>query len=105
MKTIKRIVFVVIMFGTLFSYANKSNIYSNTPVVTVKKSSIFISKKNIKNKEIKILLYYNEELIYSNTFKGKENLNKVFRLLETEKGKYKVIMHSNNETFTKEIEI
>ena len=105
MKTLKRNVLVVFMLGTLISYSNENITSNNNPIVKVKKSSIFISKKNVKNKEVKILLYYNEELIYSNTFKEKGNLKKVFRLLESEKGTYKIVMHSNNETYSKEIEL
>lgn len=83
---------------------NKKETFSK-PVIKSGKNSIYVSKKNTKKEAVKISLYYKDELIYSNTFKEKENLNTLFHLLETEKGTYKVVVYCNNKSFTKEFEI
>lgn len=74
------------------------------PEIKAENNSIYISKKNSSKEPVSIVLYYKNELIYSNTFIDTERFNKVFRLLKTEKGKYTAIVFSKNKSFKKEIE-
>ena len=83
-----------------FTAENKRAIYK--PTIKTKNNTVLISKKSSGNEIVKISLYYKNELIYLNTFKGEENLNKVFRLLENKKGAYKVVINGNNKYYTKE---
>ncbi|MGJ8743496.1 DUF3244 domain-containing protein [Polaribacter sp.] len=76
------------------------------PVIRTEKNSVLISKINFDRKPVKVILYYNDELIYSKTItENKDILNKVYRLSNTEKGDYKVIVYCNNKEYTKEFKI
>ena len=125
MKTkMKKSLLVVCMFGTFINYASENKNYNiiekkttvefanlNTaffePIIKIrnKKNLVYISKENSSKEPVKVTLYYYNRIIYSKTFKAEEKLSKVFRLLESETGSYKIIVKSEGKSFIKNFEI
>ena len=101
MKTLKKTILVVCMFGTLFNYANDKKNFSiklDTKKVKVefpnvkKGNSIFIKDK------------YGQKL-YSEGINITGNYSKTFNLSSLEKGIYSIELHTNTEVFEKEFYI
>ncbi|MCG1034898.1 hypothetical protein [Polaribacter sargassicola] len=87
-----------------FLESNKKKIYK--PIVRTEKNMVLISKIALDNSPLSIDLYYNGNLINSETLESKDGLvNRVYKLSETEKGDYQVIIKSDNKVYTKDLTI
>ncbi len=75
------------------------------PVVRTKKNRIFVSQFSFESEPLTIDIYFEDELISSETLKGKQELNRIYSLSETEKGAYKVIMYSNERAYIETFKI
>jgi hypothetical protein len=75
------------------------------PVFRTEDSMVLISKIALDTKEMQVELYYENELIHSETVKGHEILNRVYRLDETFKGEYTAIVKSNERVFIENFRI
>jgi hypothetical protein len=72
------------------------------PVIRIKDNLILISKMNFEKEPLKIVLYYNDEIILSEKVKDSDDiLNRVYRVSKKIKGDYKVVVKSNNRTYKK----
>ena len=69
------------------------------PVFRNKENVLMISKISFDKKPSKISLYYNDEIIYSETVKSEDIFNRVYKLDKEVKGDYKVIIYNNNRSF------
>jgi hypothetical protein len=87
------------------SFLTKENKKVYKPVIRNKENLILISKINFENEPLKVFLYYKEEVIFSKIVTGKQILNRIYKLSESEKGDYKVIIYSNNRIYFKEFTI
>ncbi|MHB0756538.1 hypothetical protein [Polaribacter sp. M15] len=83
--------------------SSKKIIYK--PVVRNENNKLFISKIAFDKKPLEVALYYNDEIIYSETVKGDAILNRVYKLDKEIKGGYKVIIRNNGRSFIKEFKI
>lgn len=73
------------------------------PVVRIKDNLILISKMNFEKEPLKVVLYYNDEIILSeNTTDSSDIINRVYRLSKNIKGNYKVIVKTDNRTYKKD---
>jgi len=72
------------------------------PVIRAKEDLIFISKNNLDNELVKIILYYNDNPIYTETVTHETHLNRVYKLDCNEKGNYKAVVISNKKSYVKE---
>tara|TARA_B110000879_G_C11130299_1_gene495711 strand:+ start:262 stop:843 length:582 start_codon:yes stop_codon:yes gene_type:complete len=73
------------------------------PVVRIKDNLILISKMNFEKEPLKVVLYYNDEIILSeNTTDSSDIINRVYRLSKKIKGNYKVIVKTDNRTYKKD---
>jgi hypothetical protein len=73
------------------------------PVVRIKDNLILISKMNFEKEPLKVVLYYNDEIILSeNTTGSSDIINRVYRLSKKIKGNYKVIVKTDNRTYKKD---
>ena len=52
-----------------------------------------------------ILLYYNDEDVLSETLSGDKMLKRVYKLSQKETGVYKVVISSDERTYSKEFKI
>ena len=75
------------------------------PVIRNEKDLILISKMGFNNKPLKVEIYYEDEIVYSETVKGENLLNRVYKLSEAEKGEYKVVVNTDNRIYIKDITI
>ena len=76
------------------------------PVIRTENNLVLISKLAFDNQPLKIAIYYNDEVIFSETVKDEKNLLKrVYKLSKEEKGDYKVIINSNNRSYIKDFNI
>jgi hypothetical protein len=72
------------------------------PVIRTIENLVLISKINFDKKPIKISLYLNGEVIFSETVKDEDLLKRAYRLENEIKGDYKVIISSNDKSYTNE---
>ena len=75
------------------------------PVIRNEKDLILISKMDFNNEPLNVVIYYKNEIIVSETINGDEVLNRVYKLSETEKGDYKVIVNTDNRMYIKDLTI
>ena len=76
------------------------------PVIRTENNLVLISKLAFDNQPLKIAIYYNDEVIFSETVKDEKNLLKrVYKLSKEEKGDYKVVINSNNRSYIKDFNI
>ncbi|MDX6745697.1 DUF3244 domain-containing protein [Polaribacter sp. PL03] len=76
------------------------------PVIRTEDNLVLISKLAFDKQPLKIAIYYNDEVIFSETVKDEKNLLKrVYKLSKEEKGDYKVIINSNNRSYIKDFNI
>lgn len=68
-------------------------------------NKLMITKIAFDEQPLKIALYYNNEVIYSESVKGGSIVNRVYKLDEEIKGDYKVIIHNNGRSYSNEFEI
>ena len=75
------------------------------PIIRTAENLVFISKMSFDNAPIKITLYYEGAIIYSETIKEEKELERVFRLLKTKKGAYRVAINSKKRGYSKNFKI
>lgn len=75
------------------------------PVFRVEKDKLLISKLALDASEMKIELYFSNELIHSETAKGSAILNRAYKLDHSITGEYTAIVRSNGRVFVKNFKI
>ncbi|MDX6745698.1 DUF3244 domain-containing protein [Polaribacter sp. PL03] len=76
------------------------------PVIRAENNLVLISKLAFDNQPLKIAIYYNDEVIFSETVTDEKNiLKRVYKLSKEEKGDYKVVINSNNRSYIKDFNI
>ena len=71
------------------------------PLIRLKGDLLLISKVSFKE-PLNIVLYYEENTIVDEQFEGKDIINRIYKLSESQKGDYKIIINSENRIFKKE---
>lgn len=75
------------------------------PVIRNEGNTIFISKLSLNSEELEIELYFEGELIHSETVIGEQITNRVYQLDQTHKGRYTTIIKSNDRVFIENFRI
>ncbi|WP_439152973.1 hypothetical protein, partial [Winogradskyella sp.] len=75
------------------------------PVFRTNDARLIISKLGIDTNEMKVELYFEGELIYSDSVKGNEVLNRVYKLDKNLPGEYRAVVMANDRTFTEKFRI
>lgn len=75
------------------------------PVFRNEDSRIIISKLGIDTNEMKVNLYYEDNLIYTDNVVGNKVLNRVYRLDESLPGEYTAVVKANDRVFTERFRI
>lgn len=83
--------------------ANRKVIYK--PVVRNENASVFITKLALDGEDMEIELYFDGNLIHTETLKGNTVLNRVYKLDKNLKGNYTTIIKSNDRVFIKNFSI
>ena len=81
------------------TFIESSNERIFKPVFRSENSKVIISKLAIDNKEMIVELYFGNDLIHTETVKGSEILNRVYKLDQTQKGDYTAIVRANGRVF------
>ncbi len=72
------------------------------PVIVNKKDLVLISKIEFNNKPLNVTIYHENEMIYNEKVSGDNYLNRVYSLAKSPRGSYKIIINSDNRTYTKD---
>jgi len=76
------------------------------PVFRTENNILIISKIALDSKDMKVELYYEDELIYSERIEDKEDvLNRIYKLNETNRGDYKAIIRANDRVYIENFKI
>ncbi|MDA7558943.1 hypothetical protein N8768_07260 [Flavobacteriaceae bacterium] len=84
-----------------FKKENAQSIFK--PIVTTRENVVSINKLSLNLEPLEINIYYNSgnnELIHTEKIKDKNNIQRVYRLLKSENGKYKIVCTTQGRTFT-----
>ena len=87
----------------LFNNNSKSVIYK--PLIRNDENILMISKIDFNKKPLKILVYYNNEVIYKETIEDNTVLNRVYKLNQDIKGEYSAVVYTNNRSYVKNFKI
>lgn len=87
----------------LVSYIEKNDVNFFKPVIRSEKNLLYISKLAFNKETLDILIYYKDKVVVNETVKGDGILNRVYKLSESQKGDYKIIINSENRIFKKEV--
>ena len=91
-----------IMKNGLVSYFEKNIEKIFKPMIRTEKNLLYISKLTFNKESLDILIYYKDEVVMNETMKGDGMLNRIYKLSESRKGNYKIIINSENRIFKKE---
>ena len=69
------------------------------PIVRNKENKLMITKIAFDEEPLKISIYYNNEIIYSETLEGDKILNRIYSLDKELKGEYKVVSYNNGRSY------
>jgi hypothetical protein len=75
------------------------------PSIKNEKNVVFISKATFKKEALKVTIYFEESEIFSETIEDDSFLKRAYKLAETEKGNYKVVVNSKSRIYTKEFRL
>ncbi|APZ45971.1 hypothetical protein BW723_06540 [Polaribacter reichenbachii] len=89
--------------NVVFNEDSKKIIFK--PVIRNKENKLMISKIAFDKKPSEIYIYYNDEVIFSETVKSDAILNRIYSLDEDVKGSYTVVIRSNGRSFSNDFEI
>jgi hypothetical protein len=84
----------------VFNEDSKKTIFK--PIIRNENNKLMISKIAFDKEPLEINIYYNDEIIYTETVNGNTILNRVYRLDKEIQGSYKVIIYNNNRSYTNE---
>ncbi|MBU2926872.1 hypothetical protein [Winogradskyella psychrotolerans] len=87
------------------TYLETSNKKIFKPVFRTNNSQIIISKLAIDTNKMTVELYFKDELIHSETIKGEDILNRVYKLDQNLKGNYTAIIRANDRVFVENFKI
>ena len=75
------------------------------PVIRTEENKILITKLHFEATDLKIVIYYGDEIIYKDTVVGNNLLKRVYALQKDKKGGYKVILKANDREYVKEFSL
>ncbi len=75
------------------------------PVIRNEENLLMITKIAFDKQPLEVALYYNDEIIYTETVEGDSILNRVYKLDEELKGDYKVVIKNNGRSYSNQFKI
>ena len=75
------------------------------PVIRNEENRLMISKITFDEKPLEVVLYYKNEVIYSEVLKANKIVNRVYKLNKEVKGDYTVIIRNNGRSYVNEFKI
>jgi len=86
-----------------FIESAKDKIYK--PVFRTQDSKVLISKLALDTDEMEVELYFEDELIHTETIKGNAILNRIYKLDESLNGEYRAVIKANDRVFIENFSI
>ncbi len=72
------------------------------PVIRTEDSQLIVSKIALDSNKMNVKLYFEDELIHTETVEGRENIiNRVYRLDKTHRGNYSAVIKTNDRVYIK----
>ena len=100
---IEVIPFTVVAGKTTFYNKEEKTIFK--PVVRTNENKLLVSKLEFEAEPLQVTIYYEGRVIFKDTVKGGNVLQRVYKLRKDIKGDYKVIMKANDRIFTNEFSL
>ncbi|MCL7761774.1 hypothetical protein MPF19_00005, partial [Polaribacter sp. Z014] len=75
------------------------------PVIRTEGDLVLISKIAFNKEPLKVTLYYDNHVILSEKVEGNKLINRVYKLSDTKKGAYKVVIFTDNRSYVKNFRI
>ena len=75
------------------------------PVVRTNNNKVMVSKYDFEAAPLHVTIYYEGEVIFKETVKGGNVLQRVYKLRKEIKGNYMVVMKANDRTYTNEFSL
>lgn len=91
--------------NNLVSYSNMVAEKIHKPVFRIENEKVIISKLAFDSKKMEVKLYYENELIHTETVVGDGVLNRVYKLDETQSGNYTAIVKAEDRVFVEHFTI
>ena len=95
--------FTVVAGKTTFYNKEEKTIFK--PVVRTSENKLLVSKLEFEAEPLQVTIYYEGRVIFKDTVKGGNVLQRVYKLRKDIKGDYKVIMKANDRIFTNEFSL
>ena len=89
----------------LVTFLSNENKKIFKPVIRTNKNRLYVSKLTFNQNPIKVNIFYRGDIILSETLEGEELLNRIYKLSENHIGDYKIIVKSNNRSYSKDFTI
>jgi hypothetical protein len=86
-------------------FNNNDNKVIAKPIISNNENILKISKINSNKEPLKVVVYYNSEIIYTETIENNTVLNRVYKLNKDITGEYTAIVYSNNRSYSKNFKI
>ncbi len=87
----------------IFNEAAKKVIFK--PVFRNKANKLMVSKIAFDKQPSEIYIYYNDEVIYTESVESEEIINRIYSLDKNVKGQYTVVLRNNGRTFSNNFKI
>ena len=100
---IEVIPFTVVSGKTTFYSQAEKTIYK--PVVRTDDNSLMVSKIDFEAAPLHVTIYYEGEVIFKDTVRGGNVLQRVYKLRKDIKGDYKVVMKANDRIYSNEFSL
>ena len=100
---IEVIPFTVVAGNPTFYQKEEKTIFK--PVVRTESNNVLVSKLEFDQAPLQVTIYYEGEVIFKDTVKGGNVLRRVYKLRKEIKGDYKVVMKTNDRTYTNEFSL
>lgn len=91
--------------GELVTFLKEETKKVHKPVIRTKNELVLISKIDFNNEPLKVAIFYNGDLILSETVNGYGVINKIYKLSETKKGDYSVVIKTDGKKYTEDFTI
>ncbi|AQS94703.1 hypothetical protein BXQ17_11735 [Polaribacter sp. BM10] len=76
------------------------------PVIRAEDDTVYVSKITFDNEPVKVELYYENEIIFSETVTNTEDvLSRVYKVSKEIKGDYKVVIKSDNRSYEQDFNL
>ena len=100
-KNFETIIKPFLVENGLVTFLTEENKTIFKPVIRTIENLVLISRISLNKQPVKITLYYEGNVIYTETTQDHKVLNRAFRLLKRKKGNYTVAINANNKNYSK----